>query len=155
VEALYKAYKDNDKVAILLVYVNEAHPVRNPKADRKSTGPAGIGRHRRIEDRVLAASKCMKGLRLSLPILIDGMDGTAERAYRGRPAATAVVDLEGKVVFHSIGPRGVNPREGGKHIKALLAAGGFPKPTPPATRPSQPPTTRPAPVAPPPVNSSG
>lgn len=139
VQALYEAYKDNDKVKIFLVYVNEAHPAKT--TDAKGKGPSSVGRHKRIGEKVLAASKCMEGLKLTLPVLIDGMDGAAEKAYRGRPAATVVVDLAGKVVFHSTGPRGAQPAEAKKHISKLIAKGGFPKKT------EKKPTTQPAPKA--------
>ena len=71
-EALYKAYKDNEKVAMYLVYVNEAHPARTTAA--KSEGPSSVGKHKSMDEKVLAASKCMEGLKMTLPILIDGMD---------------------------------------------------------------------------------
>jgi hypothetical protein len=139
VEALYKAYKDNEKVAMYLVYVNEAHPARTTAA--KSEGPSSVGKHKSIDEKVLAASKCMEGLKMTLPILIDSMDGVVEKAYRGRPAATAVIDLDGKVVFHSTGPRGAQPPEADKHLKALIAKGGFPKIE---KKPERKPTTQPA-----------
>ena len=138
-EALYKAYKDNEKVAMYLIYVNEAHPARTTNA--KGEGPSSVGRHRSIDEKVLAASKCMEGLKMTLPVLIDGMDGVVEKAYRGRPAATAVIDLDGKVVFHSTGPRGAQPPEADKHLKKLIAKGGFPKPK---KKVEKKPTTQPA-----------
>ena len=111
----------------------------------------GIGRHKNIDEKMLAASKCMEGLNFTLPVVIDGMVGAAEKAYTGRPAATAVVDLEGKIAFHSVGPRGAKPEEADKVIKRLIAKGGFPTTRPttgPATRPTRRPTagstTRPA-----------
>ena len=135
-EALYKEYKDNKKVAMFLVYVREAHPVRRPAdtADHR-----GVGRHATMDSKVLAASKCLKGLKLSLPCLVDTMNGKAERAYRGRPAATAVVDINGKVVFYSRGPRGVRPGQARKALEKLL-----PTQPAPTTRPTSRPTSRPA-----------
>ena len=143
-EALYKEYKGNRKVALFLVYVREAHPVRRPAvtSDHRS-----VGRHATLDSKVLAASKCLKGLKLSLPCLIDTMDGKAERAYRGRPAATAVIDINGKVVFHSRGPSGAKPREARKALEKLLPTQPEPTSRPtsrPTTRPASQPTTRPA-----------
>ena len=125
-EALYKAYKGNEKVAMYLVYVNETHLAKTN--DPKGEGPHGIKPHRNIEGRLQAASKCMEGLKLTVPVLIDRMDAVVEKAYRGSPGATAVIDLEGKVVFHTIGPRGVQPAEADTLLKKLIAKGGFPKP---------------------------
>jgi iodothyronine deiodinase-like protein len=143
---LYKAYKNNPNVAILLIYVNEAHPVRSKKgtaADARDH--RDIGRATKIQDRVLAASKCMEGLKLTLPILIDGMDSAAQKAYRGSPAATAVIDLQGKIVLHTIGPSGARPDLARREIEKLLAKGGFPERTsPPASQPASRPATQPA-----------
>lgn len=119
---MYKAYKDNEKVAFYLVYVREIHPVAQSKLapGDKPKGPQDVAQAKTIEDRILAASACMEGLKLTLPVLIDTMDGVAEKAYRGVPACTAVIDLEGKVVFHSTGPGGAQPKEAEKALKKLL-----------------------------------
>jgi hypothetical protein len=54
-----------------------------------------------------------------------------ENAYRCVPAATAIIDLEGNVVFHSRGPKGVQPNEAARVLKELLGPEGreqqFPK----------------------------
>ena len=120
-EALYKAYRNNDKVAMYLVYVNEAHPTKKAGVDADAKGYAGIGRHQTIEDKVLAASRCMEGLKLTLPVLVDQLDGAAERAYRGRPAATAVIDFDGKIVFYSRGPNGAQPPQADAALLEILA----------------------------------
>ena len=133
---MYKAYKDNKKVAFFLVYVREAHPVRKAA---ETSDHRSVTRHKTIDSKVLAASKCLKGLKLSLPCLIDTMDGKAEKAYRGKPAATAVVDINGKVVFYSRGPSGAKPREARKVLEKLLPT--QPEPT---TQPTSRPTTKPA-----------
>ena len=121
-EALYRAYKDNDRVAFFFIYINEAHPARN-RAGEGGAAEAyrGLGKHRKIDDRILAASKCMRGLGLTVPVLIDDMNGVAEKAYRGRPAATAVVGLDGTIAFYSRGPWGTKPDEADRALKQLLA----------------------------------
>ena len=133
---MYREYKGNKKVAFFLVYVREAHPVRKAAntSDHRS-----VTKHKTMNSKVLAASKCLKGLKLSLPCLIDTLEGKVERAYRGKPAATAVVDINGKVVFHSHGPRGVRPGKVRKVLKKLLPT--QPEPT---TQPTSQPTTKPA-----------
>lgn len=128
-EALYEAYKGNAKVAFFFVYVNEAHPVPNPVRNDRDSTHAGIGQARTVEDRVIAAAKCMVGLKLSLPALVDTMAGAAEKAYQGRPAATAVIDLEGKVRLHTVGPWGTQPGLAGAVLEEIL-----PKPPDPADR---------------------
>ena len=139
-QALYKEYKDNKKVRFFLVYVREAHPV---KKATKSKDHRGITVHKTVASKVLAASKCVKGLKLTLPCLIDSLDGAAEKLYRGRPAATAVVDINGKIVFHARGPRGVQPKKVKGVLEKLLPTQPAPT-TQPTTQPTSQPTTRPA-----------
>jgi hypothetical protein len=116
------AYKDNPNVAIYLIYVREIHPVKEPEEPRagKPIGPSDITQHKNLDDRIMAASACREGLKLSLPILIDSMDGVVEKAYAGVPAATAIIDLNGNLIFHSHGPTGVQPKRAEKVIRELL-----------------------------------
>jgi len=119
---LYVAYKDNPQVAMFLIYVREAHPVREPKepVEGRPKGPSDITQHKSMDDRILAASACREGLKLTLPVLIDTMDGVVGRSYRGVPAATAIVDLDGNLAFHSRGPHGVQPKKAQEVLKRLL-----------------------------------
>ena len=132
---MYKAYKDDKRVEIILVYISEAHPVRKSKNSANPKGPKDITQAKTAKERIIAADSCMKGLKFTMPILIDlppegktgSMVGVVERAYRGRPAATVIVDLDGKIAFYSRGPRGVQPKKADQVIKSLIAKGGFPK----------------------------
>ena len=74
---------------------------------------------------MIAAEKCMKGLKLSLPFLLDSMDNAFVKAYGGIPAGTAVVDINGKIAYWNPGaPTGCRPKNAEAAIKKLLAAGG-------------------------------
>lgn len=115
-----------------LVYVREAHPVANAQQQAEMKQRFGesinIAQHKTIEDRVLAASSCMKGLKLTLPILIDTIDGTVEKAYRSVPACMAIIDLKGNLVYYQRGPSAIVPRRADMVLQELLAE----KPTAPA-----------------------
>jgi len=105
-EKFYNEYKD--RAEFFLVYVREAHPV-DKEPNRK--GPQ-VTTAKTVEDRALAASACVRELKLSMPVLIDDMDGTSEKSYRGWPARLVVVDVEGKVAYcTSSGPQGANPKD--------------------------------------------
>jgi hypothetical protein len=125
VQALYREYKDNDKVAMYFVYGREAHPVKLPEGGQKPKSaeePAykRITTAKSLEERVSAATECMKGMELTIPFLIDTMDGQALKAYKCQPAGTVVIDKKGKIVFSSRGPRGTKPKEADAAIKKML-----------------------------------
>ena len=88
--------------------------------DEKPRGPGDITQHKNMGERILAASACREGLRLTLPMLLDTLDGVAEKAYRGVPAATAIVDLDGRLAFYTRGPKGVQPKAAAKVLEELL-----------------------------------
>ncbi|MHC4622644.1 MAG: deiodinase-like protein, partial [Planctomycetota bacterium] len=114
VESLYVSYKD--KAAFFLVYISEAHP-ELLKGDIE-----GIkGRPRDIKERAILATQCVSELKLSLPVLLDSMEGVAEKAYKGRPDRICIVDLDGRVAYYSKrGPRGFKPKEAEQALKKLL-----------------------------------
>jgi hypothetical protein len=96
-------------------------------------GDPDIKQPRTIDERVLAATKCLQDLRLTLPVLVDDMEGTAERAYGAWPDRIAVIDTTGKIAYHcGQGPRGFNPAGAEQVLKALLANGGKWSPSIPA-----------------------
>ena len=132
-EALYKAYKD--KAQFFLIYTREIHPSRSTstgatgaQASRYSRGPA-ITQHTSMNDRIIAADKCMKGLKFTIPILLDDMDNTFTKTYSGMPAGTTVIDINGKIAYWNRGaPTGARPPLAEAALKKLLAAGGGPIP---------------------------
>jgi len=130
-EALYKAYRQH--VAFFLVYVREAHPVREgTESDGSPRSPREIAQPKTFPERAQAAVDCLRGLNLSLPVLVDRMDDAVRKAYGGWPAGTAVVDTDGKIRFHSRGPQGAKPEEARKALDTILgelkAAGRLPAP---------------------------
>ena len=142
---MYKAYKD--KVEFLLIYIREAHPSRSSPSGRPTPNRYSrvhITQHKNIEERIVAATKCVQGLKISLPTLIDDMAGAFQRKYGGFPAGTTIVDLEGKVLFASRGPTGAKPRDAERIFKALAAQGKLVAPEPKKAAKPPSPTTAPA-----------
>lgn len=123
-ETLYKAYKG--KVQFFLVYTREIHPAaKKDSPARRADGPKGITQHTTAQERVIAADKCMKGLKLTIPFLLDTMDNAFLKAYGGIPAGTAVIDINGKIAYWNPGaPNGCKPPEAKVAIDKLLAGGG-------------------------------
>ena len=114
-ENLYVSYKD--KVQFFLIYISEAHP--------NLLKAVGRQRPKNIKERAILATKCVSELKLSLPLLLDTMDGVAEKVYKARPDRICVVDVDGKVAYYSgRGPWGFKPKDAEAVIKKLLAHDG-------------------------------
>lgn len=113
-EALYREYKDNKKVAIYFIYIREAHPAKNP------TKPEQVAKHESIDDKVKAALKCIKGLKMTVPFLIDGLDCKVQKDYRAAYACTTIIGTDGKIAFHARGPHGSRPAEAKAVLQKLL-----------------------------------
>ena len=132
-ETLYAAYKD--KAEFFLVYIREAHPTdARPGVEGRpgdpSRGQPDVKQAKSVDERAIAAGRCEKDLKLTLPIIIDDMQGTAEKAYGGWPDRIAVIDIAGRIAYHSgPGPGGFNLPAAERALKAVLANGG--KWTPP------------------------
>ncbi len=63
----------------------------------------------------------MKGLGLTLPTAIDGMDNAVNQAYSGWPDRLFVVDAEGKIAYAGgPGPRGFDVEAFGAAIKEQI-----------------------------------
>lgn len=113
---MYAAYKN--KVQFFLIYIREAHP-----EERRNGKP--IGQPKTLDQRAILATQCTTELKLSLPILMDTMAGVADKAYGGRPDRICVVDVDGRVAYHSKrGPWGFKPKVAEEVLKKILANGG-------------------------------
>ena len=78
-----------------------------------------------MDERVIAADKCMKDLKLTIPIVLDSIEGDYLKSYGGWPAGTAVIDIDGKIAYWTRGaPNGCKPGEAEAALKKLLSAGG-------------------------------
>jgi len=74
-----------------------------------------------IAERCEVASACAKDLKLSIPMLIDDMANTANKAYAGWPDRLYVVGAGGKLAYCGArGPRGFRPTEMEQALAKLL-----------------------------------
>lgn len=108
-----------DRAQFFVVYVREAHA-----ADSRSPDPTtSINEPRTSDEREDVARTCATRLSLRLPMLIDGMDGAAERAYDAWPDRIYVVDREGKIHYRGgHGPFGFDPRALERVLEQLVPA---------------------------------
>lgn len=95
-----------------MIYVKEAHAAdARPMAANEKQG-INYKTPKTLRERANIASDCIKSLDMKFSCLLDDMDDSTQKIYRGWPARAVLVDKEGKVFYASTpGPRGVNSME--------------------------------------------
>jgi hypothetical protein len=122
-ESLYKAY--GKKAEFLLVYIREAHPSDGRQSRQNVKDGVIFKQPKTFDERVKVAHACHSGLKMTIPCVIDGMDNAVDRAYSGAPDRLCVVDIDGKVAYHSKrGPWGFKPKDAEAVLKDILANNG-------------------------------
>ncbi len=116
---LYASYKD--RAHFYMIYVREAHPtdgwviqgnkfqIKSPETD---------------DDRRKIAQNFVEKIKVSMPVLVDGIDDKVEKTYACWPNRMYVLDAQGKIVDKgSAGPRGVSGsmRQAAEILDRLLA----------------------------------
>jgi peroxiredoxin len=86
---LYDEY-DSDDVALLYVYVREAHPGEKLPA------------HQSEADKREAAASFRDDEDIEMPVLVDELDGRVHRKYGKMPNPTYLIDKSGHVAFRSM-----------------------------------------------------
>jgi hypothetical protein len=72
-------------------------------------------------EREAAAAACTKGLGLTIPCLVDGMDDAVGKAWAGWPDRLYVVATDGTIAYKGEpGPRGLRPREAEEALRRAL-----------------------------------
>jgi hypothetical protein len=116
---MYAKYKD--KADFRVVYIREAHPTDGWQAPANVRDGVLVKNHTSEGERAKAARACATGLKLSIPMLIDDMNDTVERAYQGWPDRIYIVGTDGKIAYKGArGPAGFRPNEAEAALKKLL-----------------------------------
>lgn len=67
------------------------------------------------------ASDCVKGMKLTIPFVLDDMQDTANKAYAAWPDRIYLVDVAGKVAYKGgLGPKGFKPDEARIKLQELV-----------------------------------
>jgi hypothetical protein len=109
------------KADFRVVYVREAHPEDGWQVAQNTRAGVVYNEPKTLAEREKIAKECETGLQLKMPILIDGMDDSVEKAYAGWPDRIYVIDRAGKIAFKGApGPRGFRPAEAEEALKRML-----------------------------------
>lgn len=107
-EKLYNTYKD--VAEFRMVYIREAHAIDGPSPMRGGRGGPEIKEHQSFEQRCETAEMFVKDKSLTMPMLIDNMDNSADQAYSAKPDRVFLVRTDGRLgVAADRGPWGFKP----------------------------------------------
>jgi hypothetical protein len=76
------------------------------------------------EERLAVATSCAVGLKMEMPMAVDGLDNAVASTYGGWPDRLYLVGRDGRIAYQGgDGPFGFKPAELEEAIETLLARG--------------------------------
>ena len=109
-----------DMAQFLIVYIKEAHPAEDWPM-RVNARLKYIKDPTNDMERFQVATTCVTDLKISIPCVIDDMENTAARAYKGHPDRLYVVGKNGRIAFRGgPGPMGFKPKDMEKALRFEL-----------------------------------
>ncbi|MCH7814505.1 MAG: hypothetical protein IID40_10860 [Planctomycetes bacterium] len=106
-EELYQTYKD--LAGVYIVYISEAHASDDPRPVPYAK-KLGIKEHTTFGERCTVASRLVADKKLTIPCLVDGLEGVAETAYQGWPDRVYLINKAGQLaIAGNRGPWGFAP----------------------------------------------
>ena len=119
---MYEAH--GDRAAFYVVYIAEAHAEDGWQTRSNEEEGVVIRQHTSIEERRRAAQRCAVELGLTIPMLLDGMDDAACRAFSAWPERIYILDGEGRVAYQGgHGPYDFDPDQARAALAAMVAGG--------------------------------
>jgi Iodothyronine deiodinase len=117
---MYEAFRD--RAALQVVYIAEAHAEDGWQTSSNRAEGVVIRQHTSIEERRAAAQRCARELELTIPMLLDGMDDAACRAFSAWPERIYIVAADGRIAYQGgHGPYDFHPEEARDALERLLA----------------------------------
>jgi Iodothyronine deiodinase len=109
-------------VHFLCVYIREAHPEDGWILPENRRSKLTVYEPRTGEERLAVASECAAGLRLRMPMVVDGIDNAVASAYGGWPDRLYLIGQGGRIAYQGgEGPFGFKPAELERAIESELA----------------------------------
>ena len=118
---IYNSYRD--RVAFLVVYVQEAHATDGWQTKSNLTEGILFRQHQSFEEREEVAQICSLDLHFALPVLIEEMDYAIDEAYGAAPERLYLIGADGRVAYQGgAGPHFFDLDEWAEATKECLAA---------------------------------
>ena len=116
---MYLAFRD--RAAFAFVYIAEAHTVDGWQMQSNEDDDVLLTQPTTLEERFAAAREGVARMRLTLPVLVDGMHDAVGEAFAAWPERIFVVDAGGVIAFRSgPGPWEFDPEVAQASLEALL-----------------------------------
>ena len=96
---LYAEYKG--RIPFYLIYIREAHPIGKWQSTRNEREGIALPAATTMDEQHDHAALCLRKLHIAYPTLLDGMNGSAGKAYSAWPSKAFLVDRQGRIVFSS------------------------------------------------------
>ncbi len=110
-----------DRAALAFVYIAEAHALDEWQTQSNRDEGVLIRQHKTLEERFAAANEGVRRLRLTMPVLVDGMDDAASEAFAAWPERVYVIDADGRTAFAGgPGPWEFDPDAAGAALAEIL-----------------------------------
>src|SRR5262249_46312428 len=110
-----------EQVEFLGVYVREAHPTDGWRMASNDRAGVAFAQPKTFEQRTEVAAKGCVALKMTIPLLVDGIDDRVGHAYSGMPDRLYLIDRDGRVAYKGgRGPFGFKPAELDQAIALLL-----------------------------------
>ena len=123
---IFQQYKD--RVAFYFVYIREAHASDEWQMEENVKDDVVFAQPKDDAERKAVASSCSTRLKLSMPVLVDGIENRADDLYAAWPERLFVIGEDGRIAYAGKqGPWGFKPEEVAEWLKANV---GPPAPDP-------------------------
>jgi tetratricopeptide (TPR) repeat protein len=94
---LYSRYKS--EIPFYLIYIREAHSTADWMSTQNQREGITLPPAANTAEQQEHAAMCVRKLHIDFPTLLDGLDGTAEKAYSAWPSKAVLVDHHGRILF--------------------------------------------------------
>lgn len=104
-----------------MVYIQEAHASDSWQLPVNERQKVVYADPKTSAEREAVADACVRGLKIEIPALLDGMDNAVEKAYSGWPDRLYVIDKQGRIAYKSApGPYGFHPKDMEAALRTVL-----------------------------------
>ncbi len=105
-----------------MVYIQEAHPTDGWQVESNLRDGIEVPQPTSFAERAVLARTCAERLCLTAPLMLDGMDNAADRAFGAWPERLYVIDAHGRIAYQGgKGAYDFKPAELAEFLEGYLA----------------------------------